>query len=492
MSAATVLVDFGSTFTKVRAVGGDGRLLAAAQHRTTIEDDVLRGLEAALAELAEQGHELGLDQVVACSSAGGGLRMGVVGLVEDLTAEAARRAALGAGARVLGVVSGGLDDAAAARRLLAEEPDIVLLTGGTDGGDREHLLASARALAAAEPAVPVVLAGNVEAQAEAEAVLAAARAHVVRAPNVMPAIGELAPGPARELLRELFISHVIGGKLGGSAATLERLVRMATPDAALRGVEVLAEVLADEGTPGGVLVVDIGGATTDVHSWAPEPERPGYKRPLLPQAPAARTVEGDLGMRWNAPGIVAAARDEGLLDERGCPLSAMAGPRATAPLEAGALVEAAERRAAEPGFLPEDEAEHEIDRCLATLAIAVALRRHAGCRRVSLEPDGAVLRNDGRDLSEVPVLVATGGVLRGMGPAELENSLELAHHGREERLLPGRARVGIDRRGTLAAAGLLASADPAAARALMAAEVGGFFEGTEKHDEEEEDVNVAP
>jgi uncharacterized protein (TIGR01319 family) len=491
MSAATALVDFGSTFTKVRAVDGEGRLLAAAQHRTTVEDDVMRGLEAALTELAAEGLELGPDQVLACSSAGGGLRMGVVGLVEDLTAEAARQAALGAGARVLGVVSGGLDGAAAARRLLAEEPDIVLLTGGTDGGDREALLGSARALAAAEPTVPVVLAGNVEAQGEAEAILARAGAHVVRAPNVMPAIGELAPGPARELLRELFISHVIGGKLGGSAATLERLVRMATPDAALRGVEVLAEVLAAEGRRGGVIVVDVGGATTDVHSWAPDPDRPGYKRPLLPQAPAARTVEGDLGMRWNAPGIVAAAEAEGLL-ERGCHLSCIARQMTTTPPDPSSLAGAAERRAADPGLLPEDEAEHEIDRLLARLAIAVALRRHAGCRRVSLEPDGAVLRNDGRDLSEAPVLIGTGGVLREMATEELQDSLELAHHGREERLLPRRARVGIDRRGTLAAAGLLASADPAAARALLAAEVGAYFEGVEEYNEEEEDVNVAP
>lgn len=473
--SATALVDFGSTFTKVRAVDGDGRLLASAQHRTTVEDDVLRGLEGALAALAEEGCALDLEQVVACSSAGGGLRLGVVGLVEDLTAEAARQAALGAGARVLGVVSGGLDGVAAARRLLAGEPDIVLLTGGTDGGDRASLLASARALAAAEPTVPVVLAGNAEAQAEAEAILAAAGAHAVRAANVMPAIGELVPGPARELLRELFISHVIGGKLGGSSETLERLVRMATPDAALRGVEVLAAVLVDRGLPGGVIVVDIGGATTDVHSWAPEPERPGYKRPLLPQSPAARTVEADLGMRWNAPGIVAAAADEGLLERA----------------DAAPLAAAAERRAADPGFLPADDAEREVDRLLARLAIAVAMRRHAGCRRVSLEPDGAVLRNDGRDLSQVPVLIGTGGVLQGMAAAELRNSLELAHRGREERLLPQRARAGIDRRGTLAAAGLLADADPAAGRALLAAEVGAYFEGAE-HKEKENDVNVAP
>lgn len=454
MSAETIaLVDFGSTFTKVRVVDGDGTLLAAAQQRTTIDGDVVVGLEAALAEIAPASGRP--QRIVACSSAGGGLRMGVVGLVADLTAEAARQAALGAGARVLEVRSGGLADAAAARELLGERPDIVLLAGGTDGGDREALLRSARALAAAAARVPVVLAGNEGARAEAQELLEAAGVPVFPAPNVMPTVGRIEPEPSRALIRELFIEHVIGGKLGGSESTLKQLVRMATPDAALRGVEVLAGALADDGDElaGGVVAVDVGGATTDVHSWAPPSERAGYKREVLAQPAAARTVEADLGMRWNAPGIVAAGEAEGLLDAA----------------TAARLGDAAARRAADPGLIPADERERELDRQLARTAITVALRRHAGRRRLTLTPEGAVLERQGRDLTAVRLLVGSGGVLAQMSPAELDACLAAAREGREDRLLPERLATRVDAVGTLAAAGLLAGEDERAARSLVRA-----------------------
>lgn len=458
MSADSLLalVDFGSTFTKVKLVDGRGEVLAAGQHRTTIETGVLDGLEAALAELAERTGARP-DRTLACSSAGGGLRMGVVGLVADLTAEAARQTALGAGARVLEVRSGGLGDGDAAA-LLAARPDIVLLAGGTDGGDRQSLLGSARALAAAGVEVPVVVAGNVEAQDEAAAALRAGGASVFTAPNVMPGVDRICPDDARRLIRELFIEHVIGGKLGGSAATLKQLVKMATPDAALLGVEELAGACAAADVAGasGVIAVDVGGATTDVHSWAPAVERPGYKRELLGQTAAARTVEADLGMRWNAPGIVEAGLAEGLLDEA----------------DAARLHPAAERRAADPGLMPGDATEAAIDRELARVAITVALRRHAGCRRLSLSAEGAVLRRDGRDLTAVGLLVGTGGVLAAMSAAELEGCLAAAHRGREDRLLPTEVTVRIDPEARLSAAGLLGSVDRAAARNLLSGAIG--------------------
>lgn len=460
------LVDFGSTFTKVRVVAPGGGLVATVQHRTTVDTDVFDGLDGALTEIAQLHPELLIASMLACSSAGGGLRLAVVGLVEDLTAEAARQAALSAGARVVEVVSGGLSDAQAATQLLDTEPDILLLVGGTDGGDRASLLQSAAALAGARPSSPVIVAGNEEVQEEAAQLLTGAGVQVFRAPNVLPEIGALNPEGVRDVIREVFIRHVIGGKLAGSRARLEDLVRMATPDAVLQGVELLARMLEESGLPGGVVIVDVGGATTDVHSSASlaSSEVAGYHRALLPQSDNARTVEADLGMRWNAVGIVEAAAAEGMLaaDEQ----TALTGP--------------AERRAANPAFMPDSAEERTIDHQLVGLAIAVALRRHAGRRRVTLTADGAVLERDGRDLSEVPLLIGTGGIFQDVGGAELQQGLTLARTGREERLLPVSVQAGVDRGYVIAAAGLLATDDEAAARQLLASEFSQFLDRTQE------------
>lgn len=450
--SAIGLVDFGSTFTKLRAVNRAGELVGYSQHPTTADTDILDGLKGAAQEL--QGIELA--GWLACSSAGGGLRMAVVGLVPELTSEAARQAALSAGARVVSVISGGLSTEIDARHLLDQRPDMILMVGGTDGGDRDSLCRTARVLGAIPTELPIVVAGNADAQAEAEAVLRAGGHHVVLAPNVMPAIGTISPDGVRRVVRELFISHVIGGKVAGGGSELERLVKMATPDAVLRGTELLAEVLVDRGEAGGVIVVDVGGATTDVHSVVQVPApADGYKRELLPHAGSVRSVEADLGVRWNAIGVVEAALAERLIDEE----------------RAEALAEPATRRAAAPTLLASTPDEIEVDRQLAHLAISIALRRHAGRRRVSLTPAGAVLARDGRDLTAAALLLGTGGVFRLIGRGGLEQCLDLAGQDRLDRLLPKAVRVEVDEHYVLAAAGLLALEDQQAARALLEREL---------------------
>ncbi len=167
-------VDFGSTFTKAVLVDADdGTLVATASHRTTIETDVLDGLDAIRAQLAGER----VDDVVACSSAGGGLRLAVVGYERVVTAEAGHRVGLSAGAKVVHVAAGELtrDDV---EQLRASRPDVVLLVGGTDGGNAEVLCHNARRLGIARIAAPIVLAGNADAAADA-----AGRAAVTRAPG---------------------------------------------------------------------------------------------------------------------------------------------------------------------------------------------------------------------------------------------------------------------------------------------------------------------
>ncbi|QNJ94815.1 glutamate mutase L [Mycolicibacterium fluoranthenivorans] len=449
-SEAIGLADFGSTFTKLRVVTPDGQMVGSTQY-PTVHGDALVGLTAARHQLEDRHPTLSLAETLACSSAGGGLRMAVVGLERELTVEAARQAALSAGARVTTVVSAGLKGATEAIELLAGQPDIILLVGGTNGGDGVTLRGSAKALAEVTGHhVPVVIAGNETVQDEAAAWLREAGWTVAQAPNVMPAVRAFSPSGVREVLRGLFISHVIGGKLGGGEQ-LKRLVQMATPDAVLRGTELLAGLLAQRGIGAGLIVVDVGGATTDVHSALPGSRQPrGYKRALLPQSTSARSVEADLGVRWNALGIVEAAREEGLLDAT----------------EIAQLGDHAAAREQEPTYLSDCQSEADVDRRLTMLAITVALRRHVGRERLTLTPDGAVLAREGRDLTEASILIGTGGPLQSLNPADLDACLASAlGHGRL--LLPRHVRTRIDHDYVLAAAGLLAGTHETAAGALL-------------------------
>jgi uncharacterized protein (TIGR01319 family) len=453
---SSVLVDFGSTYTKVRAVDpASGTLQASAQHRTTVDGDVLEGLDSALAEMREKAPKMQFEEVLACSSAGGGLRLGVVGLEEALTGEAAYRAALSAGARVVCSVNGGLRESAHVDRLLAGNPDIVLLAGGTNGGNTTSLLESAAFLAGEQIDVPIVLAGNELAQPEALELLNRSGKKVFTAANVMPEIGVIDAHPVRELLRELFIQHVIGGKGLSSQHRFMRMVRMATPDAVLAGAELLAQGLVRRRQSGSVAVVDLGGATTDVHSVSPSglPESRGYKRALLPDGCSARTVEGDLGLRWNATGITEAAGAEGLLGSE----------------QAERLQAHATACVSDPGLLPSSRADLDADLELARAAVAVALRRHAGDLAITLTPEGAVLERRGRDLREVSTIVLTGGIFAHAPRAALERAVRgvLDQPPSERRMLPKTARFMFDRSYVLATAGLLATTDEEAAWRLV-------------------------
>jgi uncharacterized protein (TIGR01319 family) len=302
---------------------------------------------------------------------------------------------------------------------------------------------------------PVVVAGNVEAQAEIADQFAAAHTPFVVTDNVVPQIGELRPEPARAAIREMFLRHVIGGKHLSSRTDFVAMVRGATPDIVLTAVELLATGLdAERPGAGDVAVVDIGGATTDVHSVVEvDPEETGSARRVVQAVPVSRTVEGDLGMRWSAPSTVAAGTHAGLVTLA----------------EAETLTPPARQRRRDPGWLPARAREWEDEGRLASVAVGLALRRHAGRQRVRFGPDGRLVERDGKDLREVDLLVGAGGVLR-HNRAEFGTRVLAESRGdniRGEWLLPRRARLAIDGENVLAAAGLLAAERPEAAYSLL-------------------------
>jgi uncharacterized protein (TIGR01319 family) len=415
---STLCLDVGSTWTKGVLVSAAGTLLGTAQHRTT-PPEVMDGVAAVTKALDATGAD-----VLACSSAGGGLRLAVVGQERVISAEAGYRVALSAGAKVVHVFAGNLT-AADIRAMRATSPDVLLLVGGTDGGDEKVLLHNASRLASARVGVPVVLAGNIDAQPAALAALAGRR--VVATGNVLPDVGELAPAPARAAIRDVFLRHVIGGKGLSRGPRFRRLVRTVTPDAVLSAVSRLAS--ADQ--PGAVLVVDVGGATTDVYSAVSTVDEPVHAVAL----PAARrTVEGDLGMRVSAPTVVAEAVTERL-------------PRA------GDLAAPAQARHDDVDFVPSTPDESEVDLQLAGLAVTLALRRHLRMVDGHLGPHGA-----GR-------LVLSGGVFR--HAADLSGFQDALRTTMGPVLRD--AEVVVDRAGLLGPAGLLVQAGrPDVAGALLA------------------------
>jgi uncharacterized protein (TIGR01319 family) len=266
----------------------------------------------------------------------------------------------------------------------------------------------------------------------------------------VPRIGVLAPEPARRAIREMFLAHVIGGKGLSSRADFTAMVRGATPDLVLSGVEVLA---AETGKD--VVVVDIGGATTDVHSVVRlDPEDAGLSREVVATTPVTRTVEGDLGMRWSAVSTWEAGHEAGLLSED--------------------LHPAAVRRTADPAFLPTTDAERREDELIASAAATLALRRHSGRSRVVVGPDPSTVSGQarrvertGKDLREVALLVGSGGVLRHSDAETAMHILQgLTGVSPEGWQLPERPRVVVDREYVLAAVGLLSESRPRAAAAL--------------------------
>ena len=439
-----VCVDFGSTWTKAIHVDlATGEVLGTASAPTSLTE-VMEAYDACLSTLAETDPRASTAEILACSSAGGGLRIAVVGNEELVTAEAGRRVALSSGGKVVAVIATGDPDPESdlGATLGATTPDLVLLTGGTDGGNKQAVVDAAGQLSAAGWDGPVVYAGNQEARDEVAAILAGNPLRTCA--NVVPKIGVLAPQSAREAVREMFLEHVIGGKGLSSRAEFTTIIQGATPDVVLQGVETLAEVLGED-----VVVVDVGGATTDVHSVVrPDPEAEHLREEVVAVTPVTRTVEGDLGMRWSATTTLEVA------------------DRADPSLAESDLTVQDEHRRNHPDWIPATETDKDVDELLARIAISTALQRHAGRSRVVLAPSGKVIERTGTDLRRVGVVIGSGGVLRHGRPQVEERVMRWSVRGGWQ--LPEAPLRAVDSDYVLAAIGLLSRTHPAAARRLSA------------------------
>ena len=451
-----LLVDFGSTNTKVTAVDVEGcEILGTAAAYTTVETDIYNGLCDALELLEKTVGHMEYEERYACSSAAGGLKMISIGLVPELTAQASKEASLGAGAKVWKTYSFNLTKGDM-REIEKYHPDIILLTGGTDGGNAECILYNAKMLADLSYDCPIVIAGNRCAAEECQEILEGRTTYICE--NVMPRLGELNIEPTQKQIREIFLKRIVQGKGLSEASDLVSGIIMPTPSAMLAAMELLSDGWEDCRGIGELVGVDLGGATTDVYSIADgNPANAATVMKGLQEPYAKRSVEGDIGMRYSAQGILEAAGDRKLSKISGINRQKIAG-----------LVEYLGNHT---DYIPDNEEMENMDYALACAAVETAVTRHAGSLEQVYTPCGLTYLQSGKDLRRVKYVIVTGGALIHAKHTEEIAKYALYDESTPGSLRPEHAEILVDRKYILAAMGLLSQHYPTAALEIMKKEI---------------------
>jgi uncharacterized protein (TIGR01319 family) len=450
----TLAIDFGSTNTKAVALDLAGEeLLGVAQASSTVGSDIMIGLRCALDKLRTIiGQDpVQAERIVACSSAAGGLRMVAAGLVKQLTTKVAEEAALGAGAKMVGTFSYGLspDEVKSIEQIA---PDMILLTGGVDGGDERTLMHNARAIAESKINSPIVVAGNKKISPEARTLLEDAGKMATVVPNVLPELDQINVEPAREAIREIFMRRIVHAKGLDQAQALVGDIIMPTPMAVLQGARLIAAGAEGEAGTGDLIVVDVGGATTNIHSIAEgQPSRPGVIWKGLPEPVAKRTVEGDLGIRYNARVILHKAGEKTVRDKMALLLGRLPG------IDLEAITE---YLSSHVEFLPQNLEQSMLDVALAHTAVDMASRRHAGKIEEVYFPTGKAWIQQGKDLTLIRHVIGTGGILaHGRDPLSVIKAVKFNPQSPES-LRPASPDYFIDKHYILYSIGLLVALDP--------------------------------
>lgn len=451
-----LLVDFGSTYTKITAVDIEQRtLLGTAASFTTVETDINEGLAKGLALLEEKIGKVEFEETYACSSAAGGLKMISIGLVPELTVQAAREASLGAGAKIMKTYAYQMTKGDV-REINSLKPDIILLTGGTDGGNSECILHNAKRLTDLELDVPIIIAGNRCCADECEEILEGRQVYVCE--NVMPVLGKLNVLPTQAMIREIFLKRIVQGKGLTEAMDLVSDIIMPTPSAMLTAMKLLADGHQSDQGIGELISVDLGGATTDVYSIAegtPTSARTVYKG--IEEPYAKRTVEGDIGMRYSMSGVVE-ARGIGKIAK-------------LAQLDEKRTRELLDYLDRHKETIPSDPELERLDFALASVAVETAVTRHAGTIEQVYTPMGEAFVQSGKDLRSVSNVIVTGGALIHAKNVKEIASCALYSEETPNSLRPQNGKIWVDQHYILAAMGLLSRNYPSAALEIMKREI---------------------
>ena len=445
--------DFGSTYTKLTAIDADKRaVIGTANAFTTIETDIMQGFNKAFALLQKNTGGFEYDELICCSSAGGGLKMVALGLVPELTSKAAKMAAANAGAKVMKTYAYEISDEEK-REIYDINPDLVLLCGGTDGGNKDTVINNAKLLRGIERNFTIIYAGNKSAARDIDNILKDCGKHYVITKNVMPVFNQLDIEPAQNTIRELFIKNIVAAKGLSNIQAMSKHEIIPTPLAVLHGCELFAREIGD------FMAVDLGGATTDVYSMSKgEPSIENVIPKGLPEPYCKRTVEGDLGMRYSLPHVA----EQVDLDCLGAQIN----------VSAQDIKNWVAQCKKTPDIISAPNSkERKIDEALARAAIELAVKRHCGILEKVYTPLGEAFTLTGKDLSKVKYMVGIGGII--INSANPANMLEGCRHTPQNRtyMLPKEPRYMQDKKYIFSSMGLLSSLNKDLALHIMKHEI---------------------
>lgn len=391
-----LLVDFGSTFTKLCAVDLEKQdIIGTSKSYSTVEHDIRDGFENALDELySKLGRKIEFDQMLACSSAAGGLKMAAIGLVPELTVEASKRTCMGAGAKVDLVFSYKLTKQDI-NIIKTNNIDIILLSGGTDGGNTEMVQHNIDLLGEARLPIPIIYAGNKSLDGYAEEVFSNSGIEYYITENVMSKLNILNMKNAKETIHKIFLQRIVSAKGIKKIESKMGKVILPTPEAVLRACDLLSHGLLTEHGLGELILVDVGGATTDVYSMTfGYPSRIDIMMKGLTEPYQKRTVEGDLGVRYSSEGALKHVKGDVVIDmdKKGINLK----------------VEA-RKRFLNPEFVPKTETDYLVEKVLAESCVETSVIRHAGKLEPYYTSQGMVYYQTGKSLLRVTTVIGTGG-----------------------------------------------------------------------------------
>lgn len=443
-----ILVDFGSTFTKAAVVSlEEEKLIFTTQTPSTVKTDARIGLEICFDRIRDKIGNEGFDGAVrlASSSAAGGLRMVVVGLTDSLSMMAGKNAAFGAGAKVIKAFSRKLTDNDICE-IEKINPEIILLCGGYEGGNVNWSIDNANKLAkSVNIHAPIVYAGNSKISSEIRFLFLNQKKECLIARNIIPDVGILDVESAVETIREIFMKKITNMKGFDKVKEYVGNVVMPTPAAVLTAGKILAQGTEKYSGLGEVMIVDVGGATTDVHSFSPEKKHSDIRVVGAPEPYAKRTVEGDLGVRESSNSLIEAADCSKLVNFFG--------------ITKEYVESAVERRISDTSILASSDTEKNVEFFLAAESVRIATRRHAG-QFFSGYSNKVNMIQKGKDLKNVELIIGTGGpIINGINPKAILESVLTDSNTEAHILLPKKAEFLLDKKYILYAAGLLSQID---------------------------------